>query len=151
MTDEKGATPPEGDATDTNINTGTSGADGYQFSSNGFHDARGGYARAYTLYDERGWPNSLWLPSETKFPPPDRDEINAKIKFTGNGAKSPSVALKAKWAQQNPHGNIAQRAPSSVLVDGQEWDLVGLDVDHYGAKRGVTRWPRPRGAGVRSR
>jgi hypothetical protein len=95
----------------------------------------GVYARAYPLYDERGWPNSLKLPPGQKKPPPYRDENNAKTHYTGKQAETPSAGLKALWAHAEPWGNIAQRMPECVVRE-QEWFVIGIDTDHYGAKRG---------------
>jgi hypothetical protein len=107
-------------------------------SSNGIGSGgvgEGVYARAYPLYDERGWPNSLKLPPGQKKSPPDRDENNAKAHYTGKQAKTPSAQLKAEWARQEPSGNIAQRMPECVVWE-QEWIVIGIDTDHYGGKRG---------------
>ena len=79
------------------------------------------------MYDERSWTNSLKLPRGKKSPPPKG--------FTGKEAKSPSAEQKAQWATEEPEGNIAQRMPECVVCD-QEWFVIGIDVENYGAKRG---------------
>jgi hypothetical protein len=79
----------------------------------------GVFARAYPHYDELGWPNSLKLPRGEKFPPPKG--------FTGRDGATPSADQKAQWAREEPDGNIAQRLPETY---------IGIDVDHYGYKRG---------------
>jgi hypothetical protein len=77
------------------------------------------YAIAYPIYDELGWPNSVKVHRRTKWPPPTG--------FTGHNGCSPSAEQKAQWAAEEPGGNIIERLPPTH---------VGIDVDHYGAKRG---------------
>ena len=110
----------------------------------GEHDGRGVgggvYARAYAMYDERGWTNSLKLPRARKAPPPGG--------FTGKEGRHPSAEQKAQWAQQEPDGNIAQRMPECVVCE-REWVVIGIDVDNYGAKRGgLTLQPKPKSVGA---
>jgi hypothetical protein len=93
------------------------------------------YARAYPLYDARGWPNSLNLPPGQKKPPRHCDENNAKTHYTGKQAKTPSAQLKESWALAEPNGNIAQRLPECVVGE-QEWLVIGIDTDDYGTKCG---------------
>jgi Bifunctional DNA primase/polymerase, N-terminal len=81
--------------------------------------SEGVFARAYPLYDRREWPNSLKLPRGEKWPPPKG--------FTGRDGATPSAEQKAQWAREEPDGNIAQRLPETC---------IGIDVDHYGHKRG---------------
>ena len=77
------------------------------------------FAPAYPLYDEREWPNSLKLPRGEKWRPPKG--------FTGRDGATPSAEQKAQWAREEPDGKIAQRLPETY---------IGIDVDHYGHKRG---------------
>jgi Protein of unknown function (DUF3631)/Bifunctional DNA primase/polymerase, N-terminal len=79
----------------------------------------GGYAHAYPIYDQWGWPNSLKLQRGKKWPPPKG--------FTGEDGATPCAEQKAQWAREEPYGNIAQRLPETY---------IGIDVDHYGDKRG---------------
>ena len=78
-----------------------------------------GYASAYPIYDERGWPKSLKVRRGIKRPPP--------AGFTGYKGQTPSAEQKVKWARGGPDGNLILR-----LQEG----YVGLDVDNYDAKRG---------------
>lgn len=64
------------------------------------------------------WGDLLPLPVGEKFPPPSG--------FTGEHGRTPTDADRAAWAGHV--GNWALRVPSGV---------VGLDVDHYGTKRGL--------------
>ena len=75
----------------------------------------GVYARAYPIYDQRGWPNSLKLPPGRKKSPPDRDENDAKTHYTGNQAKTPGAELEAKWARQQPE---RQHRPAHARMRG---------------------------------
>lgn len=64
------------------------------------------------------WGDLLPLPVGEKFPPPSG--------FTGEHGRTPTDVDRAAWAGHV--GNWALRVPSGV---------VGLDVDHYGTKRGL--------------
>ena len=137
MVEQKEARPAEGTAHQQDIKPPPTDASDGTAATGGYQGGEGGvYARAYEIYDHRGWSNSLWLKPNAKFPPPDHDENDAKVKLTGNGAKTPSPDLKAKWARQQPNGNIAQRMPECVVCE-QEWFIIGIDTDDYGAKRGA--------------
>lgn len=62
----------------------------------------------------------LPLDPGTKWPPPEG--------FTGHHG-DPTPEQVEEWSRQNPTGNIALRLPA---------DVIGIDVDHYGAtKRGL--------------
>jgi hypothetical protein len=79
-----------------------------------------GYADAYPLYLEKGWPALLPLQRGKKWSPPE--------KCTGYEGRYPTREQMAAWAAAMPDGNIALRLPPTVVV---------LDVDHYGDKRGA--------------
>lgn len=99
------------------------------------------YASAHLLYRRAGWASPLPLPAEVKFPPPDG--------FTGWHGLDPSGADSQAWIDDYPEyrdtRQLALRMPATV---------IGIDVDHYGAKRGadtmaeaMRRWgPIPIGA-----
>jgi hypothetical protein len=72
--------------------------------------------RAAADYIAAGWA-PLWLPPRTK-----------TLKAKGVSGSSPDASPEqlAEWAR-DPRGNIAIRLPP---------DVVGIDVDHYGDKRG---------------
>jgi len=82
---------------------------------------------AAPLYREKGWQGTIPLPSREKHPPPTG--------FTGARGAMPSGADVEEWKSYGfrsgggtiESGNIALRLPLDVL---------GLDVDHYGTKRG---------------
>jgi hypothetical protein len=76
------------------------------------------YARAYW---DAGWRGVLPLPVHKKKNPPDG--------YTGALGRWPSFADVLAWAEGSEgDGNIALRLPPNV---------IGLDVDQYGAKRGA--------------
>lgn len=90
------------------------------------------------LYRKRGWAGTIPLPASAKTPPPSG--------YTGAEGHMPSGADVEEWrahgyragGQTLTAGNLALRLPR---------DVIGLDVDHYGSKRGgdtfaglITRW-----------
>lgn len=88
-----------------------------------------GYATAFDIYHRRGWA-VMPIPRGKKLPPPTG--------FTGHNGATPSYADMMEWAQDRPDDGAAIRMVSGV---------AGIDVDHYGAKRGAdtlaeaeTRW-----------
>lgn len=76
------------------------------------------YADAYAAYWEAGWRGILPLPYQRKTWPPEGT--------TGHNGTDPSYADCMTWADDDAR-NIALRMPV---------DVVGIDVDHYGAKTG---------------
>lgn len=76
------------------------------------------YAEAALQYRVAGWRGVLPLPPGKKSPPPTG--------YTGDG-RWPTTPELDEWARRRPDGNIALRLPK---------DVVGIDVDHYGTKRG---------------
>lgn len=81
---------------------------------------RGPYAAAHEVYLDAGWRGVLPLPPRSKQQPP--------AGFTGASGAWPTPEKVRSWAA-NGHGpgNIALRVPG---------DIVGIDVDQYGTKRG---------------
>lgn len=77
------------------------------------------YADAADIYWQQGWKSVLPLPPGQKTPPPTG--------YTGRDATIPSYADIIAWAEDHPNGNIALRLPPGI---------IGIDVDHYGTKRG---------------
>lgn len=80
------------------------------------------YGKAAPDYRDRGWNTPLPLPSGKKYPPPDGT--------TGNNDEVSDEVLDA-WEERHQDGNIGLRMPR----DG-EWEVIGIDVDHYATKRG---------------
>jgi hypothetical protein len=79
---------------------------------------QGAYARAASSYRQLGWGNPI--PVKDKWPPPTG--------YTGRGGADVSDGDLGRWTR-GPEGryNIALRLPG---------DVIGVDVDHYGGKRG---------------
>lgn len=76
------------------------------------------YASAAHRYLEAGW-SPIPLPPGAKSPPPDG--------YTGTTGRPPTEAEVDAWTRDGPH-NIALRLAA---------DVVGIDVDHRGDKRGA--------------
>lgn len=87
------------------------------------------YATAVDIYWAAGWRRILPLPRGMKDPTPViKDAHGRKVgSWTGGEAQDPSYADIMAWAESKPRGNVALRAPD---------DIVFLDVDAYGKKRG---------------
>ena len=110
--------------TSSDLKSGSSSFHGYGHTR--------GYADAYPRYDQRGWPNSLKLPSAKKWPPPSG--------FTGKDGATPSAEDKAHWALDEPYGNTAQRLPESYIGIGRRplrrqarWDTLAEAENRWGA------------------
>jgi hypothetical protein len=78
-----------------------------------------GYAGAAEQYWQSGWRGILPLPAGKKKPPPDG--------YTGYEGAWPAYPDIQAWADGKPDSSVGLRLPRTV---------VGIDVDHYGAKRG---------------
>jgi len=72
------------------------------------------FAAAHDAYLDAGWSGVLVLPAGTKGPPPTG--------FTGAEGRWPARNDIARWARDNPHGNIALRLSR---------DVIGIDFDLY--------------------
>lgn len=78
------------------------------------------YGAAAPIYLEAGWDGVLYLPPGEKWQPPTG--------YTGRDGKFPTAAQVDLWARLNSRGNLALRLPDGI---------IGIDVDHYDAKRGA--------------
>ncbi|WP_305781429.1 bifunctional DNA primase/polymerase [Nocardia nova] len=78
-----------------------------------------GYGAAASKYWQAGFRGVLPLPHGSKIPPPKNT--------TGHDGYYPSFPDIQAWIEDFPNGNLALRLPNTV---------VGIDVDHYGDKRG---------------
>ena len=76
------------------------------------------YAAAAMAYFDAGW-SPLPLPAGQKSPPPKG--------YTGPDGRTPTRPDVGGWIAEQPDANLGIRLPADVL---------GIDVDHYGAKRG---------------
>lgn len=82
------------------------------------------YASAHDAYRAAGWTGPLPLVQGTKTPPPDG--------FTGWHGAYPSGADSQTWIDEYP-----EYATTSQVALRMADDVVGIDVDHYGKKRGA--------------
>jgi hypothetical protein len=82
------------------------------------------YADAHTLYRAAGWTGPLPLPDGAKWPPPDG--------FTGWHGAYPSGADSQTWIDDYPEYSTTRQLALRMAAD-----TIGIDVDHYGAKRGA--------------
>lgn len=79
-----------------------------------------GYGRASSAYRKAGWSGVLPLAQGTKWPPPTG--------FTGWTGREPTGADVLLWNTKHKNDGLALRLPKGV---------VGIDVDHYGSKKGA--------------
>jgi hypothetical protein len=79
-----------------------------------------GYAAAAEIYWQQGWRGILPLRRGFKKTPPTG--------FTGKAGIYPSFADITAWGELYPDGNVCLRMPE---------DIIGIDVDAYGAKTGA--------------
>jgi hypothetical protein len=84
------------------------------------NDAADGYAHAAPLYWNAGWRGILPLHRGYKKTPPTG--------YTGKTGTTPSYPDICAWADLYPHGNLCLRLPDNI---------IGIDVDAYGAKTGA--------------
>lgn len=89
------------------------------------------YVSTFQEYINHGW-SVIPLPEKEKGPPPTG--------FTGAvppHAIADNDQMQA-WAlnPDNAKANIAVRLGNTVKIDDKEYEVIGIDVDHYGAKTG---------------
>ena len=76
------------------------------------------------FYRAKGWAGTLPFRERTKFPPPPT--------FTSHNGHYPDDAQIQRWLadEYRCRGNIGLWA-GSIQIDGQAYELFGLDIDHY--------------------
>lgn len=89
--------------------------------------AGGVYGVGAPKYLAAGWVSPLPLSRGQK-------EGGLPLHRTGRGNPYATEAEVAQWCAQRPNDNLALRMPSNVSVDGQLYDVVGIDVDNYESK-----------------
>jgi hypothetical protein len=77
------------------------------------------FAAAASLYLDAGWQGVLPIPARQKGAPPTG--------FTGESGSFPTEVQLDAWRRDCPDSNIGLRMPA---------DVIGIDVDAYGGKRG---------------
>lgn len=82
------------------------------------------YATAHGTYRTAGWTGPLPLPAGAKWPPPDG--------FTGWHGTFPSYADSQAWID-----DYSEYRNTPQLGLRMAEDIIGIDVDHYGIKRGL--------------
>lgn len=76
-------------------------------------------------YLAKGWTAPLPLPAGQKHPPP--------LKTTGNVPHLEQAEIENLWNGRPENSNLALR-----LQTDRDFDIISLDVDHYGNKRGAS-------------
>jgi len=84
------------------------------------------YGKAAPDYIDLGWDTPLPLPMMHKYPPPEHS--------TGNYPDVEETTLEA-WMFEREDWNIGLRMPT-FAKDADKYEVVGIDVDHYGDKNG---------------
>lgn len=92
------------------------------------------FARAYEVYQERGWLGVIPLPAGQKHPPP--------VGWTGRNARHPEQDDIDAWLMKVKYknANIGLHL-GDTSIDGP-YELIGIDVDHYGDKTGADQLER---------
>lgn len=83
----------------------------------------GPFAAAAPLYRAVGWLGTIHLPVRAKEPPPTG--------YTGHPGRCADDDTIAEWIDLHPNANIAIWLGFTAIVDGQAWEVIGIDVDHY--------------------
>ena len=83
------------------------------------------FVRAAKLWRDKGWIGTIPLPAKSKNPPP--------VGWTGRNAGFASNEQVSEWARlaQYKRGNIGLHLGFPVIVNGKEYQVVGIDVDNY--------------------
>lgn len=108
------------------LRKGSAPVDGSRIDGSSALDSAPGvpsYLDAAALYRAAGWVGPLPLPPGQKNPPPTG--------WTGHGAPYPSAADSHEWAAMSKYASTRQTALR--MAD----DVIGLDADQYGDKRGA--------------
>ncbi|WIC89675.1 DNA primase/polymerase [Rhodococcus phage Apiary] len=84
------------------------------------------YGTAAPLYLQRGWNTPLPLPAGRKYPPPEDS--------TGNYPDVEESQIES-WIVELDDQNLGLRMPR-VKLDGEMYEVVGIDIDQYDDKRG---------------
>lgn len=83
------------------------------------------FVRGAKLWRDAGWIGTVPLPPKQKFPPPEG--------WTGGKAEFADNAQISAWASMSQYrkGNLAIHLGFPVEVNGEEYEIVGIDVDDY--------------------
>ena len=83
------------------------------------------FVRAAKLWRDAGWIGTIPLPARQKNPPPTG--------WTGRAATFPDNSQISEWSKlaQYRKGNIGLHLGFPVIVNGTEYEVIGVDVDDY--------------------
>lgn len=83
------------------------------------------FPQAAKLWRDAGWLGTIPLPEGQKNPPP--------IGWTGRNAGFPDDEQISAWSQMASYcdGNTGLHLGWTVVIDGIEYEVIGIDVDHY--------------------
>lgn len=83
------------------------------------------FVRAAKLWRDAGWFGTIPLPAKSKNPPP--------VGWTGRNAGFPDNAQISEWAKlaQYRKGNIGLHLGWPITIDGEDYEVIGIDVDNY--------------------
>jgi P4 family phage/plasmid primase-like protien len=85
------------------------------------------YAAAAAEYLDFGWNTPIPLPQGAKYPPPEGS--------TGNLPDVPVETIQG-WISEKADDNVGLRMPRFTYYDGQDYEVLGIDVDQYDTKNG---------------
>lgn len=83
------------------------------------------FVRAAKLWRDAGWFGTIPLPAKAKNPPP--------VGWTGRNAGFPDNAQISEWAKlaQYRKGNIGLHLGWPIDIQGETFEVIGIDVDNY--------------------
>lgn len=88
----------------------------------------------YQKYRDKGWFGTLPLPARAKEAPPNNfTGIKPGAKFVAEQSDIDGWLQEKHWAK----GNICLRMGEQFKVDGEMFEVIGIDVDHYDEKHGA--------------
>lgn len=96
---------------------------------NNFQSTEEFYCRPFVngapLWREKGWLGTIPLPAKSKNPPP--------VGWTGRAAGFPDDEQTDDWSSDPAYakGNLGLHLGWPVTVNGVEYEVIGIDVDHY--------------------
>lgn len=83
------------------------------------------FVRAAKLWRDAGWMGTIPLPARKKNPPPTG--------WTGRTAQFPDNEQISEWCRlaQYKRGNIGLHLGWPITINGEEYEVIGVDVDDY--------------------
>ncbi|KWX19886.1 hypothetical protein AFM11_33445 [Mycolicibacterium wolinskyi] len=95
------------------------------------------FAATWRAYHAAGYA-PIPLPAGQKHPPPKRE---GDVQYTGEHGQCATTEKLNEWQSlaKYRNGNIGIAFCNTVTVSGVDYQLVGIDVDHYGDRRTARR------------